>query len=389
MPVRTSPEPAVAAHEPVDGCTSARPSGSATTAYAGICGTDNIQTHSDPFFHAASFDEISNYIESGSTCKTIIATGNILPQITSMNNNGVSIPLNTPFTLAASATDADGDVLTYSWEEWDLGDAGAWNSGASTTTDPLFKARIPKTTGSRTFPDMAVILAGYPPNPAATQGGLKGETLPGVARSIKFRLTVRDNRSGGGGVISGGNGCQSGFTDTFKINTVAGTGPFVVTAPDGGEIWGTNTKQTVTWNPSGTAAAPINCSQVTIQLSTDGGSTYPVTLVSNTPNDGSEQVLLPATATNTARIRIVAVNNIFFDISNNNFKITGPYITTANGNWNNPATWLGGIVPTAGVEVSVRHIVNVTANASCYSLSIELPGGNLTVNSGVQLNITH
>ena len=176
-----------------------------------------------------------------------------------------------------------------------------------------------------------------------------------LARPIKFRLTVRDNRAGGGGVVSGGNGCQTGFTAPFQINTITGTGPFIVTAPDGGETWGTNTIQTVTWNPAGTAAAPISCNAVTIQLSTDGGNTYPVTLLANTPNDGSQQVVLPATATNTARIRIVAANNIFFDISNSNFTIAGPYITKANGNWNNPSTWLGGVVPTAGVDVIVKH----------------------------------
>jgi hypothetical protein len=364
-------------------------SGTTIMAYAGICGTDDIQPNSDPFFHAISFDEISNYLQSGATCKTIIATGNTLPQITVMNNNGVSIPVSTPFTLTAAATDADGDAVTYSWEEWDLGNPGPWNNGLTDTTGPLFKARVPKTSGSRTFPDMAVILAGYPANPPASMGGLKGEPLTEVARTMKFRLTVRDNRAGGGGVVSGGSGCQVGFTNIFQVNPVAGTGPFVITAPDSAETWGTNTTQTVTWNPAGTTAAPISCSNVTIQLSTDGGSTYPITLLANTPNDGSQQVIMPATATNTARIRIMAVNNIFFDISNNNFTITGPYITKANGNWNNPATWLGGVVPSAGVDVVVQHLVSVTANASCYSLTIQPSGGNLTVNTGVQLNITH
>jgi hypothetical protein len=205
---------------------------------------------------------------------------------------------------------------------------------------------------------------------------------------MKFRLTVRDNRANGGGVVSGGNGCQAGFTTPFQVNTAAGTGPFVITAPDGGETWGVNTTQTITWNVAGTAAAPVSCSQVSIQLSTDGGTTYPVTLLANTPNDGSEQVIMPAVASNLARIRIVADNNIFFDISNANFKLTGPYITTANGNWSNPSTWLGGVVPTAGVGVTVQHIVAVTANAACYSLTIQ-PPGNLTVNTGVQLNVAH
>jgi hypothetical protein len=364
-------------------------SGTTIMAYAGYCGTDEIQPNSDPFFHAVNFDEISTYIQSSGGCATIIATGNTLPQIIAMNNNGVSIPLGTPFTLTAAATDADGDAITYSWEEWDLGYPGPWNSGDTSFTAPLFKARVPETTGSRTFPDMSVILAGYPANPPATIGGLKGETLPAVARAIKFRLTVRDNRAGGGGVVSGGNGCQTGFTNPFQINTVAGTGPFAVTAPNGGETWGSNTTQTVTWNTAGTTAAPVSCSAVTIQLSTDGGNTYPVTLLANTPNDGSQQVTLPAIGTTTARVRVMAVNNIFFDISNNNFTIDNTYTTKANGNWNDPATWVGGLVPPNGADVIVQNIVTVTANVSCNSLTVEPPAGNLTVNTGVQLNVTH
>ncbi|MEO7765936.1 MAG: reprolysin-like metallopeptidase, partial [Ferruginibacter sp.] len=363
-------------------------SGNTIMAYAGICDNDDIQPNSDPFFHAISFDEISSYLQSNGGCATITGTGNTLPQVIAMNNNGVSIPLNTPFTLSATATDANGDALTYSWEEWDLGPSGVWNSGAASLTAPLFKPRIPKTTGSRTFPDMAIILAGYPSNPAATTNGQKGETLPSVARALKFRLTVRDNRSNGGGVVSGGNGCQTGFTNVFQINAVGGTGPFSVAAPNGGEIWGTNTNQTITWDPAGTAAAPISCSTVSIQLSTDGGNTYPVTLLANTPNDGSQQLLIPASATSNGRIRITADNNVFFDISDNNFTIAGPYITKANGNWNNSSTWLGGIVPTAGVAVTVQHAVLITIDANCYSLAVQ-PGATLTINPNIHLNITH
>ena len=153
-------------------------------------------------------------------------------------------------------------------------------------------------------------------------------------------------------------------------------------------IASTNTIQTISWSTAGTSAAPISCSNVNIQLSTDGGNTYPVTLLAGTSNDGSQQVVMPATTTNTARIRIMAANNIFFNISNSNFKIVGPYITSANGTWNNPVTWQGGVVPTTGVDVVVQHIVNVTATASCYSLTVQ-PPGNLTVSTGVQLNVTH
>ncbi len=197
-------------------------SGTTIMAYAGICASDDIQLNSDPFFHTVSFDEISSFIATGSgaSCNGVIITNNTLPVITAMNNNGVSIPVSTPFTLSAAAEDADGNAsLTYCWEEWDLGTAGAWNNGAASTTAPLFKSRIPKTVGFRNFPDMAVIVAGFPASPAATLGGLKGETRPTVARTMKFRLTVRDNNANGGGVVTGGNGCQTNMGAVFQINT--------------------------------------------------------------------------------------------------------------------------------------------------------------------------
>ncbi|HEX6333502.1 MAG TPA: zinc-dependent metalloprotease family protein [Flavisolibacter sp.] len=298
-------------------------SGSTIQAYAGICSSDNLQPNSDPHFHGISFDQISNFVEAGgSSCRGVIATGNNIPQITAMSNNAANIPLSTPFVLSGTATDPDGDAITYSWEQWDLGPATAWNGGATSTTAPLFKSRIPKTTGQRTFPDMAVILANYPANPAATMGGLKGETLPTVGRTMKFRLTVRDNRAGGGGVTSGGSGCQSGLTGIFQVNAVAGTGPFIVTAPNGGETITGGTTATVTWNVAGTSSAPINTSSVRITLSTDGGQTYPVVLSAGTANDGSEILAFPLVPTTQARVRIEAVGNIYFDISNNNFTIT-------------------------------------------------------------------
>ena len=298
-------------------------SGTTIQAYAGICGVDDIQPHSDPYFHSISFDEISTFVEAGgAACRVVTATGNTLPVITAMNNNGANIPLGTPFTLTGAATDADGDAITYNWEEWDLGAQGLWNAGASTTTAPLFKSRIPKTSGSRTFPDMAVILAGYPASPAATMDGLKGETLPLTARLLKFRLTVRDNRVNGGGVVTGGNGCMVGFTGTFQVNVITGTGPFVVTLPNGGESYPGSTAQTVTWNIAGTNAAPISVSNVKISLSTDGGLTYPTVINASTPNDGSETITIPNIPTTTARLKIEAVGNIFFDISNANFTIT-------------------------------------------------------------------
>ncbi len=296
-------------------------SGTTIQAYAGICGTDNIQPNSDPVFHAISFDQISNRMFAA-PCAATSATGNTLPVIDPLPNNGVTIPISTPFTLSGTASDVNGDMLTYSWEEMDLGPGGAWNSGATSTTAPLFKSRVPKINGDRTFPDIAVILAGYPANPAATLGGLKGETLPAVARAMNFRLTVRDNRAGGGGVASSGTlGCQ---TSTPFVVNVAGTTPFAVTVPNGGEIYPGGTTQTITWDNAGTTATPFNVANVKISLSTDGGLTYPTVISASTPNDGSEALTIPAIVSTTARIKVEAIGNIFFDISNANFTITAP-----------------------------------------------------------------
>lgn len=312
-------------------------SGTTIQAYAGICGAENIQPNSDPFFHAISFDEISNYIVSGAggNCDVPTSTGNTLPVIDPLPNNNLSIPPSTPFTLSGTASDANGDALSYCWEQWDFQGTHTWNAGATApanNTVPLFKSRIPKTTGVRTFPDIAVILAGYPANPAATMGGLKGETLSPVARVMKFRLTVRDNRAGGGGVVSLGSGaCQD--PTTFQVNVVGST-PFTVTAPNGGESYPGGSTQTVTWNNAGTNNAPYNVANVRISMSTDGGNTYPIEILASTPNDGSESVTIPSTPTSTARIKIEAINNIFFDISNANFTITG---VVAGFSFNSPA----------------------------------------------------
>jgi hypothetical protein len=299
--------------------------GTTIMAYAGICAaSENIQPNSDPIFHALSFDQISNFITTGggSLCGTFTPTGNTLPVIAPLPNNNLSIPINTPFTLTASATDADGDALTYNWEGWDVGTAGSWTSAANSTTRPLFRTRVSKTSGSRTFPDIRVIAANYPLTAApSAMDGLRGEVLPAVARTMKFRLTVRDNRAGGGGVVSSGDGCQGAAI--FQVNAV-GTTPFTVTTPNGGESYPGGSTQTIVWNVAGTDAAPISVANVKISISTDGGLTYPTVLSNSTANDGSESVTMPGVLTTTARIKVEALGNIFFDISNANFSITAP-----------------------------------------------------------------
>ena len=66
--------------------------------------------------------------------------------------------------------------------------------------------------------------------------------------------------------------------------------------------------------------------------------------------------------------------------------LAGNYTTVSNGNWNDPATWLGGIVPPYGAQVVIANNVIVNVNTTCYSLSV-LPAGNIHVNTGIQFTI--
>lgn len=277
-------------------------SGSTIQAYAGICSGQNIQNKSDAYFHLRSLNQMTAHVTTGDgrTCFTATATGNNTPVANANfeNINNKSIPISTPFELTGNATDVDGDVLKYSWEQWDLGPAG--NINAASTSAPIFRSFLPSDSPNRIFPQLTDII-----NNVTTYG----EILPSVGRDLNFQFIARDNKAGGGGF----------HADQITLNVEANAGPFKVAIPNTSGIYSGAT--TVIWDVANTNVAPVNCLAVDILLSTDGGFTYPTTLASNTPNDGSQQITLPAITTSTARVKIKSRNNVFFDISNTNFTI--------------------------------------------------------------------
>lgn len=446
-------------------------SGSSIMAYAGICSTDNLQPHSDPYWSQRSFDEIVAYtsgtetnvaevqmgvltgyttngqqfqfryngnlsaaIVRGSnntaagikaaiealpgwpsaatvTASTIsdtaftltfpaaagnvpglelvpgdgvtgyvgeiaaggpstkrgitqTATGNSAPVVTAPTS--YTIPVRTPFALTGSASDADGDTLTYMWEQNDRGASGT-TSGTGLITQPKLNGPLFRQFGTRAvvsnsdtllygspgenhvttdptrvFPDMAQILANNTnaesgacslanaSAPTAAEIDCFSEFLPTAAyvgasgvnaspASLNFRLTARDGR---GGVNSANT----------QLILAANAGPFLVTSPNTAVSLTSGSTQTVTWAVANTDVAPVSTSEVKISLSTDGGLSFPYVLAAATPNIGSKAVVLPAGVTTTqGRIKVEAVGNVFFDVSNANFTIVQAGDLDGNG----------------------------------------------------------
>ncbi len=435
-------------------------SGSSVMAYAGICGTDNLQSHSDPYWSQRSFDEITTYTSGTETTVTEVqmsgligfstngqqfqlryngtdsapiirgtnftaagikaaiegiagwpaaatvtassvgdttftltfaaaagnvpnlelvnctggctgfvgevaaggsstkrgitqtATGNNAPVVTAPA--GYTIPVRTPFALTGSATDPDGDSVTYMWEQNDRGATGT-SAGTGLITQPKLNGPLFRQFGTRAvvsstdtlqysspgenlatgnptrvFPDMAQILANNTnaetgtcslvnsSSPTVAETDCFSEFLPTAAyvgtasvnaspASLNFRLTVRDGR---GGVNSANT----------QLILAAGAGPFLVTSPNTATTLASGA-QTVTWSVANTNVAPVSTANVKISLSTDSGLTFPTVLAASVPNSGSAVVSLPAVPTTTARIKVEAVDNIFFDVSNADFAI--------------------------------------------------------------------
>ncbi|OAB28771.1 Cadherin-like [Flavobacterium fryxellicola] len=272
-------------------------SGSTIMGYAGIC-PPNIQNNSDAYFHAISIQQMTTTI-NGNTCETEAVIANAAPTIAALTN--YSIPKSTPFILTGAGTDSNGDALTYSWEQMNGTTGGVTGTPLSTrTTGPNFRSFSPTTSPSRTFPNLDAIISNTNPT---------WEVLPSVARTLNFRLTVRDNNSLGGQTNQGN-----------LIVTIGNVGPFAVTSPNATTTWYAGESKTITWDFAGTDTATYALN-VNIKLSTDGGLTYPTTLLANTPNDGSQAITVPNTIGTNNRIKVEAVGNIFFDISNANFEI--------------------------------------------------------------------
>jgi trimeric autotransporter adhesin len=276
----------------------------------------------------------------------VVNTGNMAPVVTAPA--AYTIPVRTPFALTGSAIDVDGDVVTYMWEQTDRGGTtGTALINDNKVNGPLFRQfskravfnaqeyeppgqNHPDTDPTRVFPDWEQILSN---NTNAETGGCPNVVSPPSVDNIEcyseflptsayvgfagvnadpprlnMRLTARDGRGGVGSASA-------------VLTLAPAAGPFLVTAPNSAMTLDGGKSTTVTWDVANTNVAPVNAANVSILLSTDGGATWPYVLASSVPNNGSRNVMLPDVETTQARIKVEAVENVFFDVSNADFEI--------------------------------------------------------------------
>lgn len=287
-------------------------SGSTILSYAGSCSSNNVSDKSDDYYATRSLEEFISFSREreGNGCATQVPTPNNAPSVKLNYRSNIVVPMKTPMVLNATGKDPDGDVLTYCWEQFDLG--ADTTLGQPKGNSPIFRSFPPVKSSSRTLPQL---------NDVVNNVSRNTEVLPTYARQLTFRCTVRDNNSAGGAVA----------WETLKMQVTDKAGPFLVQSPNTGqEVWKAGDDVPITWDVANTHLAPVNCRYVNILLSVDGGFTFPFLLAENAINDGSEQVTLPNMSSNDARVKIEAVDNVFFDMSNQSFKImTNPASTFA------------------------------------------------------------
>ena len=288
-------------------------SGSTIMAYAGICPPDDLQPHSDPYFHAQSLLEMTSYITTtGDGCAVKTPTANKPVYIAPIANSYI-IPYLTPFELTApTVVDSVADTLTtYCWEQWNLGDLG--KTFADTCQfGPIFRSDPPVNSPTRIFPKLSLLL-----HDSLSNAGIEnnqGEKVSNVGRYLTFKLTVRD--------VYNGYGCVVTPDDTVHIDVINTGSGFSVTSPATYRNWPGGTTQTVTWNVGGSTASPISCDSVNVMLSGDGGYTWPY-FEGRFANTGSATIAIPDIPTDSfVRVKVKCANNIFFSISPTDILVT-------------------------------------------------------------------
>jgi len=278
-------------------------SGSTILSYGGLCGSQNIVNTRDSYFHGGTIQQFQNFMATTGSCSEESPSGNHAPEISIPAGDGVIIPIATPFELDGIATDEDDDVMTYNWEQMDLGPTSSL--GEPTGNAPSFRTYPPDGNTKRLFPRLPSIIGGI---------GSKFDVLPLYSRDLTFRFNVRDNHPGAGAMV----------WEEIEFEASESAGPFRVTSPNSLSFVEVGDEMMLEWDVANTDNDIINCQFVDIYLSTDNAKTFDIIIKQNTPNDGSELIEIPNNLTDQGKIKIKASNNIFFQFNRSNIIIREP-----------------------------------------------------------------
>lgn len=290
--------------------TSYEPGGGTTImSYAGICfdAVNNLQNTADDYYHTVSLQQMLFLTREGSakSCPELVSTSNLAPEVVLPYSNDFYIPVGTPFKLQAQGFDANGDSLTYCWEQFDIGPLNS-PPGSPQGNSPLFRSLPPTPSPVRYFPMLQKVVE---------EEFDRSEVLPTYDRDLTFRCTVRDNNPESGAVN----------WEEVRFKATGSAGPFKVTShAQPGMQWEVGDLKEIKWDVANTNNDTVNCQYVNILLSTNGGKDFDKILLENTPNDGSAMVVIPSFITQSARIMVEASDNIFYDVADHNFEIWPP-----------------------------------------------------------------
>jgi hypothetical protein len=109
--------------------------------------------------------------------------------------------------------------------------------------------------------------------------------------------------------------------EDLKSTIVTLNQTITVTTPSTGSTWEIGATGMVNWSSTNITG------NINIKLSTDRGVTYPIDLVLDSPNDGSEEIIIPDIHSSNCRIRVEsASNNSIFGLNPGFFSIAEPFI---------------------------------------------------------------
>ncbi|MDR3023038.1 reprolysin-like metallopeptidase [Chryseobacterium sp.] len=316
--------------------------GTTIMGYAGIT-ANNVQMNSDAYFHYSSINQILTNLESKVGCGAAENIANNAPAIAPLIS--YNIPKGTAYYLDANAVDANGDQVTYNWEQYDSvgstssisGDSG-WGFNPEGSLTRSFPAVA---SGRRYFPSLPIVMSGKLTNKDTW------ETVSYISRVLHYAVSVRDNNPNRPLTISAEN-----------TVTVGNDGPFKFKGLTSSSTLYNNATNTISWDVANTNLAPYNTANVKIEYTTDlnNGSAW-TELVASTPNDGSFEIQMPAALQGNIKLRISAVGNIFYAVS--------PTLTVGNApaSLNNPPTGLAAFendILKNSATVSWNHVPGAT-----------------------------